>query len=130
LDQHDAAARRIVAGSRGELVKFTGDGLLATFDGPGRAVGCARELVRSAADLGIPLRAGLHCGEVERRGADVAGIVVNIAARVCAFSHAGEVLVSSTVKDLVVGSELRFQARGEHSLKGISEQCRLFTLET
>jgi class 3 adenylate cyclase len=129
LDRHDAAARRIVAGARGELVKFTGDGLLATFDGPGRAVGCARELVASAAGLGIEMRAGLHAGEIERRGSDVGGIAVNIAARVCGASAGGQVLVSSTVKDLVIGSDLRFESRGEHALKGVAEPWRLFALQ-
>ncbi len=119
LEQHDAAAARAVEHHRGVVVKRTGDGLLATFDGPGRGVRAAREVQQAVQPLGIDVRAGLHTGEVERRADDVAGIGVHIGARVSALAGPGEVLVTSTVKDLVTGSELEFEDRGARSLKGI-----------
>ncbi len=119
LEEHDAVAARAVERHRGVVVKRTGDGLLATFDGPGRGVRAAREVQQAVSALGVEVRAGLHTGEVERRADDVAGIGVHIGARVSALAGPGEVLVTSTVKDLVIGSELVFSDRGPRSLKGV-----------
>lgn len=125
LDEHDAQAKEIVATFRGRWIKSTGDGLLATFDGPTRAVLCAGALRGRLAEAGVEIRAGLHTGEIELRGDDVGGIGVHIAARVGAIANAGEVLVSRTVKDLVVGSGMHFEARGSHELKGIPGEWQL-----
>jgi class 3 adenylate cyclase len=107
-------------------VKTIGDGFLATFDGPARGVLCARETCASMEALGIDVRAGLHTGEIELDGSDVAGIAVAIGARVGALAGPGEVLVSSTVKDLVVGSGILFESRGEHVLKGVPDAWHLY----
>jgi class 3 adenylate cyclase len=128
LDEHDKIIHRYVDQFRGRYIKHTGDGSLATFDGPGRAIQCARAAADSVEKLGIQIRIGLHTGEVELRGEDVGGIGVHIAARVCALAAAHEVLVSSTVKDLVVGSRVSFDARGEHELKGVPDRWRLFAV--
>ena len=108
------------------MVKRTGDGLLATFDGPGRGVRAARDVQEAVRPLGIDVRAGLHTCEVERRADDVAGIGVHIGARVSALAGAGEVLVTSTVKDLVAGSELEFADRGPRILKGVPGDWHLW----
>jgi class 3 adenylate cyclase len=129
LDRHDTEARRLIDGFRGQAVKATGDGFLATFDGPARGIRCACALRAATGGLDIELRAGLHTGEVERRGDDVAGIAVNTAARVEALAAPGEVLVSRTVVDLVAGSGLRFLDRGEHQLKGVPGSWRLFAVD-
>jgi class 3 adenylate cyclase len=121
--------RRELERHRGRLVKNTGDGILATFDGPARAIRCAHAIVTSVKSLGIEVRAGLHTGEVELRGEDVTGIGVNIAARVMDAAGPGEVVVSSTVKDLVAGSGLRFADRGTHDLRGVPGEWRLFAVE-
>jgi class 3 adenylate cyclase/alpha-beta hydrolase superfamily lysophospholipase len=126
LDRHDAMAKRIVDRHGGRVVKGTGDGLLATFDGPARAVRCGKELVHAANQIDLPLRAGAHTGEIELRGKDVAGIAVHIGARVASCADAGEMLVSRTVKDLVIGSGLGFEDLGEHHLKGIADPWQLF----
>lgn len=118
LDAHDALMRREVDRARGQLVKTTGDGMLAAFDGPARAIRCAQAIVPQAAALGLTLRAGLHSGECERRGHDLAGIAVHIGARVAALAGAGEILATGTVADLVVGSGIQFAERGVQSLKG------------
>jgi class 3 adenylate cyclase len=128
LDAHDAVIRERVEMFDGELVKTTGDGALATFGGPGRGVQCAKELRVALAELDIEIRAGLHTGEVELRADDVGGIAVHIGSRVASKANAGEILVSSTVKDLVVGSDLRFEERGVHALKGIPGDWRLFSV--
>jgi len=112
LEAHNELAKREIGRFRGRAVKSTGDGVLATFDGPGRAVRCAQSIAGSVEQLGLHVRAGLHTGECELMGADVGGIAVHIAARVAALAGAGEVLVSSTVKDLVAGSGIQFEARG------------------
>jgi class 3 adenylate cyclase len=125
LDRHDETGRRTVAAYGGDVVKQTGDGLLATFDGPARAVRCAQELSRALA-ASVPIRAGLHTGEVERRGDDVGGIGVHIAARVAALAGPGDVLVSRTVRDLTAGSDLTFEDRGTHELKGVPEAWQLY----
>jgi class 3 adenylate cyclase len=126
LDAHAAAARRLVAAEGGRLVKETGDGILAVFDGPGRAIGCALALRRELRDLGVEIRAGLHTGELEVRDADVGGIAVHIGARVMAAAGPGEVLVSRTVRDLVAGSGIALEDRGSHTLKGLDDTWQLF----
>jgi class 3 adenylate cyclase/pimeloyl-ACP methyl ester carboxylesterase len=126
LDHHDRLAKLTVEKHRGNLVKSTGDGILATFDGPGRAVRCALALGAAAQQIGLPLRAGLHTGEIEVRGRDVGGIAVHTAARVMAQSGANEVLVSRVVTDLVAGAGLKFTERGVFDLKGIPGQWDLF----
>jgi class 3 adenylate cyclase len=128
LDRHDAACRRVVGAHGGHLVKYTGDGLLATFDGPSRAVRCAAELHSALGAFGVSIRAGLHSGEIEARGDDIAGMAVHLAARVSSLAASGETLVSSTVKDLVVGAGFSFEERGEHMLKGVAEPWRLYAL--
>lgn len=122
LEQHYALVRELLERHRGREVNTTGDGLLATFDGPARAIRCGQALVRRLERAGIPIRAGIHTGECEVVGDDLAGIAVHIGARVAALGGSGELLVSSTVKDLVVGSGIRFQHHGEHELKGVPEQ--------
>jgi class 3 adenylate cyclase len=129
LDNHHATIRRNLARFRGHEVKTTGDGFLATFDGPARGVRCAAAIVQEIKLLGIEVRAGLHTGECEMSGDDVGGIAVHIGARVAALARASEVLVSSTVKDLVAGSGLRFNDRGTYPLKGIPGDWRIFTAE-
>jgi class 3 adenylate cyclase len=129
LDTHHAAARRQVEVHRGTLIKTTGDGVLATFDGPGRAIrsaGAIRDAVRS---LGLEIRGGLHTGEVEIMGDDVGGIAVHIAARVMAAADPGEVLVSSSVPSLVAGSGIEFTDRGERELRGVPGLWRLYAAQ-
>jgi class 3 adenylate cyclase len=126
LDDHNAMIRRNLARFRGHEVKTTGDGFLATFDGPARGVRCACAIAEEIKSLGIDVRAGLHTGECEVMDDDVGGIAVHIGARVAALAGAGEVLVSSTVKDLVAGSGLRFDPRGGRALKGIPGEWQIF----
>lgn len=126
LDSHDRLAARVVERHRGKLVKSTGDGILATFDGPGRGVRCALALGEEARRLGLPLRAGLHTGEIEVRGNDVGGIAVHVAARVMGQSAANEVFVSRVVTDLVAGAGLKFAERGSFDLKGFPGSWDLF----
>jgi len=127
LDSHDELARETVDKHRGILVKTTGDGILATFDGPGRAVRCALTLGTAALQIGLPLRAGLHTGEIEIRGRDIGGIAVHAAARVMAQSQSSEVLVSRVVTDLVAGAGLKFSERGSYELKGLPGRWELFS---
>lgn len=129
LKRHDSITRRHAESYGGRVVKSLGDGALAVFDGPARAVRCARALTEEISGLGVALRAGIHTGEVEMIGEDVGGMAVHLGARVSAKAKAGEVLVSSTVRDLVVGSELRFAEAGDHELKGVPGKWRLFRLE-
>ena len=126
LGDHDRLVRGQLERARGRAVKHTGDGVLATFDGPARAVRCAGAIRDAVHQLGIEIRAGLHTGECELIGQDVGGIAVHIGQRVSALAAPDEVLVSSTVKDLVVGSGLRFEERGAHALKGIPDRWRIF----
>jgi len=126
LDKHDHMARRQVERFRGRVVKFTGDGVLAMFDGPARAVRCAAALRDGAEDLGVDVRAGLHTGEIEMRGEDIGGIAVHIAQRICSAAASREIVASSTVKDLVAGSGLAFADRGVHQLRGVPDQWRAF----
>jgi class 3 adenylate cyclase len=129
LQEHHQLTRRALGRFRGHEVDTAGDGFLATFDGPARAVRCAAHLVDAVRDLGIELRAGLHAGECETVGDKVSGIAVHIGARVASAAGPGEVVVSSTVKDLVAGSGLRFEDRGMHALKGLPEPWRLFAVD-
>jgi class 3 adenylate cyclase len=126
LAAHQAAVRHELMRYRGREVKTLGDGYLATFDGPARAIRCGRAIADGGRSLGVEVRIGLHSGEVELIEEDVGGIAVHIAARIGALAAAGEVLVSSTVKDLVAGSGIRFVDRGAKHLKGISDEWRLF----
>src|SRR5581483_4091796 len=129
LAEHHTIVRGELARWRGTEVKTIGDGFLATFDGPARAVRCAASIVEEIKQLGLELRAGLHTGECELVGSDVAGIAVHIGARVMAKAEPGEVLASSTVKDLVVGSGLEFRDRGMHALRGVPDEWRLYAVE-
>jgi class 3 adenylate cyclase/pimeloyl-ACP methyl ester carboxylesterase len=128
LDSHNGIARSEVARYRGRSVKSTGDGLLAIFDGPARAIDCAVATTREMQRLGIPIRAGLHAGEVELIGDDIGGIAVHMAARVTALSQANEVWTSRTVKDLVTGSKFKFIERGTHQLKGVPGEWPLYSV--
>jgi class 3 adenylate cyclase len=126
LERHHAVVRRALGRFRGREVDTAGDGFLATFDGPARAIQCARAIMEGVGELGLEVRAGLHTGECERAGDRVRGIAVHIGARVASLARPGEVLVSSTVKDLVAGSGIRFEERGERELKGVPGRWRLF----
>jgi class 3 adenylate cyclase len=127
LERHDAIARREVEQFRGRVVKNIGDGMFATFDGPARAVRCAEALCDAIpAELNLQLRAGMHTGECEAIGEDLGGMAVHIGSRVAAKAQPGQVLVSGTVKDLVVGSGLAFEDAGEHDLKGVPGSWRLY----
>jgi class 3 adenylate cyclase len=128
LERHDELVRRELARHRGREIKQTGDGFFAAFDGPARAVQCAAAITERVRQLGIEIRAGVHTGECEVRNGDLAGMAVHIGARVGACAEPGEVLVSGTVKDLVVGSELRFADRGAHELKGVPGEWRLYSV--
>lgn len=126
LEAHNAVVRNELSRYRGVEVNTAGDGFLATFDGPARAIRCGTEIGRRVSQLGLSVRAGVHTGEVERLGNDVAGIAVHIGARVAAMAGPGEVLVSGTVRDLVAGSGLEFEDRGSHQLKGVPGEWRVF----
>lgn len=131
LEEHDRAARYLIRDVAGRLIKTTGDGIFATFDGPGRAIKCAVELGEKLAEEGIQIRAGVHTGEVEiRSDGDLGGIAVHIGARVMSEAGAGEILCSRTVKDLVVGSEYQFEDRGMCVLKGVPDEWQLFAVRT
>ena len=123
---HDQAVRGAIERQRGRVVKGLGDGFMATFDGPARAVHAARSAAAAAGELGLAIRVGLHTGEIALEDADISGLAVAMAARVAGHAGPGEVMVSSTVRDLVAGSGLRFADRGAHALKGIEEPMRLF----
>jgi class 3 adenylate cyclase len=125
LDRHDAVVRRELANYGGVEVKTTGDGFLATFDSPSRAVRAALAICEAESAAGVTVRAGLHTGEVERRGDDVAGIGVHVGARVAALAGPSEVLTSATVRDLVLGSEFAFEDRGRHTLKGLDGEFQI-----
>jgi class 3 adenylate cyclase len=128
LDAHDAVVRAQLARFRGREVNTSGDGFLAMFDGPQRAIRCAMAIRDAVQALGIQMRAGLHTGECEIRGDDIGGIAVHIGARVSALAGPNDVLVSSTLRDLVIGSGLEFEERGAHTLKGIPGEWRLFAV--
>jgi class 3 adenylate cyclase/dienelactone hydrolase len=128
LDRHDEVVRQQLNRFRGREVKNLGDGFLATFDGPARAVRCASAIAETMQPLGIAVRSGLHTGEIELKRDDIGGIAVNTAARVVTIAGPGETLVSSTVRDLVAGSGLRFDDRGFHELRGLPEEVRLYSV--
>ena len=128
LDRHDELIRRQLDAHRGRLTKTTGDGIVATFDGPARAIRCAQTLNVAMEELGLQTRSGLHTGEIELRGDDIAGIAVHIAARVEAAAGSGEILVSGSVPPLVAGSGICFEDRGEHDLKGVPDRWRLLAV--
>jgi len=128
LDRHESLLREHVAAADGRVVKMIGDGSLSVFDGPARAIGCAHHFAEAARTLELDVRSGLHTGECEIVDDDLAGLAVHIGARVCGLAGTGEVLVSRTVKDLVVGSSLEFHARGNHELKGVPGSWELFAL--
>ena len=129
LERHHALIRRELVRFRGAELDVAGDGFFARFDGPARAIGCAGAITESVRELGLEVRAGLHTGECEVLDGKVSGIAVHIGARVAKEAEPGEVLVSSTVKDLVAGSGLRFRDRGTVELKGVPEQWRLYAVE-
>jgi pimeloyl-ACP methyl ester carboxylesterase len=128
LDMHDGIAIDLVDANGGRYIKSTGDGVLATFDGPGRGIRFATTFRDHLRPLDVTIRAGLHCGEVELRGADIGGIAAHLAARILGEAGAGEILVSRTVKDLVVGSDVQFEDRGLHHLKGIDGDWQLLAV--
>ncbi len=125
-EQHDAIVRGQLVRFRGREIKTMGDGFLATFDGPARGIRCARAITEAVSSLGVEVRCGIHTGEVELVGADVTGIAVAIGAHVGAIAGPSEVLVSQTVKDLVVGSGLMFEDRGVRALKGVPDGWHLY----
>ena len=126
LDKHDRCSTDAVSAHHGQVVKNTGDGIMATFDRPTLAIECARTLTDRLASAGIVIRAGIHTGEVEIRGSDIGGIAVHIAARIAAAAEPREILVSHTVKDLVAGADVDFHQRGPHQLKGVPDSWELF----
>ena len=128
LDRHDVAVQRQLDRFGGQQIKTTGDGVLATFDGPARAITCARAIREAALQIGLEIRAGIHTGEVELRQNDIAGLAVHIAARVESLADPGEILVSRTVTDLTAGSGINYNDRGEHALKGVPGNWRLFAV--
>jgi class 3 adenylate cyclase len=128
LERHDELVDRTVSAHGGRVVKHIGDGALSAFDGPAMALRCAEALREAVAELGIELRAGIHTGECEALEEDLGGLAVHIGARVGALSGPGEIVVSSTVRELVVGSDLQFTDRGEHELKGVPGSWRLYAL--
>ncbi len=128
LQDHHILVRRELARFRGEELDTAGDGFFAIFDGPARAISCARAIVGAVDELDLTVRAGVHTGECELQDGKVAGIAVNIGARVAAAAGPGEVLVSGTVKDLVAGSGIEFRERGIHELKGVPGEWRLYTV--
>jgi class 3 adenylate cyclase len=128
LDGHDRVVREQLRLHRGREIKTTGDGFVVSFDGPARGIRCAQAMTEALATLGLEVRIGLHCGECEVRGDDLAGLAVHIAARVGSLAGAGEVLVSGTVRDLVAGSSIEFDGHGEHELKGVPGSWKIFAV--
>jgi class 3 adenylate cyclase len=128
LDRHHAIVRELLDRFRGREIKTLGDGFVATFDRPAAAVRCSQEIVEQVDALGLSVRCGLHTGECEMLDGDVGGIAVHISARINALARGGEVLVSSTVKDLVVGSDLDFDDRAAHELRGVPGEWRLYAV--
>ncbi|HXW33997.1 MAG TPA: adenylate/guanylate cyclase domain-containing protein, partial [Acidimicrobiales bacterium] len=126
LDSHDAVVRDRLERYRGREIKTTGDGFLVAFDGPARAIRCADAIIDAVTQIDLKVRAGIHTGECEMRGDDLGGLAVHIASRVGSLAGEGEVLVSGTVRDLVVGSGIEFDDRGEHTLKGVPGSWKLF----
>jgi class 3 adenylate cyclase len=129
LDRHDELVARQAERFRGNLIKTTGDGILATFDGPARAVQRGRAILEAIQRLDLVGRAGVHTGEIELRGADIGGIAVNVGRRICDAADSGQILASNTVKDLVFGSGLEFEDRGQHELKGVPGRWQLYAVQ-
>jgi class 3 adenylate cyclase len=130
LDQHDDLVRQEISRFRGREVKSLGDGFLATFDGPARAVRCASAVIETVRGVGLEARCGVHTGEIDLKGEDIGGITVHIASRIAALAESGQVLASRTVRDLVAGSDLQLEERGAYALKGLSESILLFAVAT
>lgn len=130
LDCHDEAVRHQIARFHGWEIKHTGDGFMAIFAGPARAVGCAAAIAETTAPLGISVRIGIHSGEVMLGHDDIGGIAVHIASRIAAIAEPGQPLVSGTVRDLVAGSELVFEDRGVHAVRGLPEDLRLYAVSS
>ena len=128
LQSHDAAVRRELKNFDGQEINTTGDGFILSFTGPSRAIQCAQAIRQDLERLGLGMRAGLHTGECERRGSDLSGLAVNLASRISSKASSNSILVSSTVKDLVVGSGISFTDEGRHSLKGIPGEWSLFSV--
>jgi len=128
LEAHNSRVRALISRYGGREVDTAGDGFLAMFDGPTRAIRCAEEITTAVRTIGLEVRAGVHTGEIVLAGDDVRGIAVHVGARIAALARAGEVLVSSTVRDLVVGSGLHFDDRGVHSLKGVPDDWQLLAV--
>jgi class 3 adenylate cyclase len=128
LESHDATTRSVIHQHGGRVIKLTGDGVLATFDGPGRAVQCARSLRDALRTLAIEIRADIHTGEIERRGDDIGGIGVHVAARVMDHADPGQIWVSGAVPLLMVGSNVEFEPRGEWAIKGVPGEWSLLAL--
>ena len=128
VERHDEVIRAEIENYGGRPIKTLGDGFLAVFEGPAKAIRAARAMGEAVRPLGIEIRAGIHTGECERRGEDLAGIAVNVAARIVAHAGAGEVLVSSTVRELVLGSGIEFVERGTYTLKGVPDEWHLFAV--
>jgi class 3 adenylate cyclase len=128
LDAHDEVIREQLRRFRGREVNTTGDGFFASFDGPARAIRCAQAIRDATAQLGVPVRLGVHTGECEVRGPDLAGLAVHLAARVGDLAGSGEILVSRTVTDLVAGSGIAFEPRGEHRLKGVEGEWSVYAV--
>ena len=128
MQQHNALVRRRLGEFGGEELDTAGDGFFAAFDGPRRAIECITALLEDVETLGLQIRAGIHTGECERLGSKLTGIAVVVGSRVASFAGAGEVLVSSTVKDLVAGSGIKFAERGVHELKGVPGEWRLYSV--
>jgi class 3 adenylate cyclase len=129
LETHHAAARREIAAHRGIEVGSAGDGFLARFDGPGRAIRCAEAIIREAGRHGLEVRAGVHTGELELIGDDVAGLAVHIGARIAGMADAGEILASGSVRDISAGSGIGFLDRGEHELRGVPGTWRVYAVD-
>jgi class 3 adenylate cyclase len=128
MDSHDSIAERAVGRNRGRIIKSTGDGVLAIFDGPESAVAAAIEILQIVGRIGLMARAGVHVGELEERGDDVSGIAVTLCSRIVDHAAAEEILVSSTVKDLVAGSGLQFEERGAHRFKGLDDPVQVLAV--
>jgi class 3 adenylate cyclase len=128
LDRHDEIVENSVSTFQGRLVKNTGDGILATFDGPSRAIRCANDLIASLGEIGVPIRAGLHAGEIKRRGNDITGMAIHIAARVNEHAEEGEVLVTRILADMTADQGLSFTPRGKHKFKGLQEATEIFNV--
>jgi class 3 adenylate cyclase len=128
LDRHDLLTERQLLRFSGRLVKTTGDGVLATFDGPAAAIRCAQAIADAVSQIGFGIRCGIHVGEVEQRDDDIAGIAVHTAQRICSAAEPGEILVSRVVSDLVAGSGIEFEDQGEYELKGVPGAWRLFAV--